>query len=43
MNENETIQYDCFRGCVVTTEQDGGTQTCTYRRGCCKLRDHDWL
>ena len=27
----------------MTTEQDGGTQTCTYRRGCCKLRDHDWL
>ena len=40
-NENESIRYDCFRGCVVTdTEQSSEVN---YRRGCCKLRDYDWL
>ncbi len=40
-NENESIRYDCFRGCVVTHSEQG--QDVTYRRGCCKLRDYDWL
>ncbi len=40
-NENESIRYDCFRGCVVTDSEQG--QDVTYRRGCCKLRDYDWL
>ncbi|MBP5334609.1 MAG: hypothetical protein J6Y61_02350 [Bacteroidales bacterium] len=40
-NENESIRYDCFRGCVVTDGEQG--QEVTYRRGCCKLRDYDWL
>ena len=40
-NENESIRYDCFRGCVVTDSELG--QEVTYRRGCCKLRDYDWL
>ena len=39
--ENESIRYDCFRGCVVTDLENGSEVT--YRRGCCKLRDHDWL
>ncbi len=39
-NENESIRYDCFRGCVVTDSEQG--QDVTYRRGCCKLRDYDW-
>ncbi len=40
-NENESIRYDCFRGCVVTDGEQGSDVT--YRRGCCKLRDYDWL
>ena len=40
-NENESIRYDCFRGCVVTDSEQG--QDVTYRRGCCKLKDYDWL
>ena len=43
MNDNESIKYDCFRGCTVTADADTGESVCTYRRGCCKLRDHDWL
>ena len=41
--DNETIQYDCSRGCTVTVDESTGEKTCTYREGCCKLRDHDWL
>ena len=40
--DNETIQYDCHRGCVVTKEPTGETD-CTYRMGCCKLADFNWL
>ena len=40
-NENESIRYDCFRGCVVT--DTGQSSEVNYRRGCCKLRDYDWL
>jgi len=44
MNENkETIQYDCFRGCVVTHDEHSGETNCTYRAGCCKLGDYNWL
>lgn len=44
MNENkETIQYDCFRGCVVTHDEHTGETNCTYRAGCCKLGDYNWL
>ena len=39
--ENESIRYDCFRGCVVTDSEQGSEVN--YRRGCCKLRDYDWL
>ena len=42
-NEKDSIQYDCFRGCTVTTDVSTGEQECTYRRGCCKLRDYDYL
>ena len=41
--DNETIQYDCFRGCVVTHDKETGETLCTYREGCCKLGDHNWL
>ena len=39
--DNESIKYDCFRGCVVTDTEQGSDVN--YRRGCCKLRDYDWL
>lgn len=42
MPDNENIQYDCNRGCVVSKNQDNEL-TCTYRAGCCKLMDADWL
>lgn len=39
----ESIQYDCFRGCVVTHDEQTGDTSCTYRAGCCKLGDYNWL
>ena len=33
MTTNESIQYDCFRGCVVTHEEGTGETRCTYRAG----------
>ena len=41
--DNETIKYDCFRGCVVTKDSETGETECTYREGCCKLESHNWL
>ena len=43
MTTNESIQYDCFRGCVVTHGEETGETRCTYRAGCCKLGDYNWL
>lgn len=40
-NDNETIKYDCQRGCTIVQDMDGGDTECVYREGCCKLRDHD--
>ena len=40
---NESIQYDCSRGCVVTHDRHTGETSCTYRAGCCKLGDYNWL
>jgi len=40
---NESIQYDCNRGCVVKQDGQTGESQCTYREGCCKLGDVDWL
>ncbi|MBP9998915.1 MAG: hypothetical protein KBS67_06695 [Bacteroidales bacterium] len=42
MNQ-ESIQYDCFRGCVVTHDQQTGETNCSYRVGCCKLEAYNWL
>ena len=39
---NESIKYDCFRGCVKVAREDGSIET-TYREGCCKLGDHNYL
>ena len=34
---------DCNRGCVVSTDAATGEEHFTYREGCCKLRDHNYL
>ena len=39
----ESIKYDCSRGCVVTHDEHTGETACTYRAGCCKLGDYNWL
>jgi len=45
MNEfsNETIQFDCFRGCAITTDEESGEKDIRYRQGCCKLEVYDTL
>ena len=43
MQNNESIQYDCRRGCVVTSDTETGDVCCTYRPGCCKLGARNWL
>ena len=42
MDNNENIQFDCSRGCTVTRNEKDELN-CTYRRGCCKLEDYNWL
>ena len=45
MNEynNESIQFDCFRGCTVTIDEQTGNRDIRYRQGCCKLEVYDTL
>ncbi len=45
MNEytNESIQFDCFRGCTVTIDEESGNRDIRYRQGCCKLEVYDTL
>ncbi len=38
---NEKTQYNCFRGCAITSESD--TAEVEYREGCCKLCEHNYL
>ena len=40
---NESIQFDCFRGCVVASNPSTGEADIRYRRGCCKLEVYDTL
>ena len=40
---NESIQFDCFRGCSVATDEQTGAQEIRYRHGCCKLEVYDTL
>ena len=42
MDNNENVQFDCSRGCTVTRNENDELN-CTYRRGCCKLEDYNWL
>ena len=39
---DESIKFDCFRGCAVS-EKPGTGPKCTYRPGCCKLSSRNWL
>ena len=39
---NESKQYDCARGCIVSRKESGEVE-CNYRQGCCKLEVYDWL
>lgn len=41
--DNETVKFDCSRGCTITQDKDTGEYDCNYRRGCCKLKDYNWL
>jgi cell fate regulator YaaT (PSP1 superfamily) len=41
--DNENIRTDCFRGYVSTKDAATGEERFTYREGCCKLRDHNYL
>ena len=41
--ENESIQFDCNRGCVSVHDNTTGETSISYREGCCKLRDHNYL
>ncbi len=45
MNEysNESIQFDCSRGCTVTIDEQTGNRDIRYRQGCCKLEVYDTL
>mgnify|MGYP002622662063 CR=1 FL=1 len=40
---NESIQFDCFRGCTVVTDEKTGERDIKYRQGCCKLEVYDYL
>ena len=40
---NETIQFDCFRGCTIVTDEETGEKDIRYRQGCCKLEVYDTL
>ena len=42
-SDNENIKYDCNRGCRITADPETGEPLCTYREGCCKLNEHDYL
>ncbi|MBQ4390311.1 MAG: hypothetical protein II824_10185 [Bacteroidales bacterium] len=40
---NESIQFDCFRGCTVVTDEESGEKDIRYRQGCCKLEVYNTL
>ena len=40
---NESIQYDCFRGCTIVTDEETGENDIRYRQGCCKLEVYNVL
>ena len=40
---NESVRFDCFRGCAVVTDEQTGDKQISYRQGCCKLEVYDTL
>ena len=40
---NESLYFDCNRGCTTSTDPQTGELACNYRQGCCKLKDYNWL
>lgn len=44
MMDKESVTFDCFRGVVVNQPSEEGSQPdYTYRQGCCKLADTNFL
>ena len=43
MESNENVRYDCFRGCVISGNEETGMEEIRYRQGCCKLEVYDYL
>lgn len=43
MTEKDRIQYDCFRGVALSRDEATGEYECSYREGCCKLSDRNFL
>ena len=39
----EKINIDCSRGTVAVQDPETGAKTFSYREGCCKLRDYNYL
>ena len=40
---NESLYFDCNRGCTTSADTKTGDVVCNYRQGCCKLKDYNWL
>ena len=40
---NESLYFDCNRGCTTSSDPETGDVVCNYRQGCCKLKDYNWL
>ena len=40
---NESLYFDCSRGCTTSSDPKTGDVVCNYRQGCCKLKDYNWL
>lgn len=43
MDSNENVRYDCFRGCVISGNEETGMEDIRYRQGCCKLEVYNYL
>jgi len=40
---NESLNFDCSRGCITSSDPSTGEVSVSYRQGCCKLKDYNWL
>ncbi len=43
IDSNENVRYDCFRGCVISGNEEAGVEEIRYRQGCWKLEVYDYL